>query len=196
MKDLLSNILLASVWAIFTVIQLHSFTTTGKVSTLLYTISQSLMVILFLLRNNKAYTVSTRLWDWVCALLGTFAPLFYVSTEGAQTFMGELLLITGICIQIAGILSLNKSLGIVPANRGLRTGGMYEIVRHPMYLGYILVYTGYLLENLLVWNLCVFFFAVILQLLRIGNEERFLIHDKAYRHYMNKVRWKLIPHIY
>jgi protein-S-isoprenylcysteine O-methyltransferase Ste14 len=195
MNSLISNILLALVWLIFTLIQLHGFATTGKISLLLFTLAQSIMVVLFLLRN-KARTISTGVWDWICALLGTYVPLFYLATSASSFFIGDLLLVIGICIQIAGILSLNKSFGIVPANRGLRTGGMYGIVRHPMYLGYMLVYLGYLMENLLLWNVLIFFLAVIMQFLRISNEERFLARDKVYRHYMHKVRWKLIPNLY
>src|SRR4051812_12228553 len=110
MYSLISNVLLAFVWAIFALIQLHGFTTTGKISPLLFTISQTSMVVLFLLRN-KVHTVSKGLWDWICALLGTYVPLFYLSSSSASSLLGEMVLIIGICIQIAGILSLNKSLG-------------------------------------------------------------------------------------
>ena len=43
----------------------------------------------------------------------------------------------GLLVVIGGKLSLGRSFGLMPANRGVVSSGLYRIVRHPIYLGYL-----------------------------------------------------------
>ena len=99
-------------------------------------------------------------------------------------------------MQIVAILSLNRSFGIVPANRGIKTGGLYRLVRHPLYLSYVVHQIGYVLNNWSEYNICVFVGATLFQVLRIYREEQFLISDPAYRAYMSRTRSRLIPGLF
>jgi protein-S-isoprenylcysteine O-methyltransferase Ste14 len=93
----------------------------------------------------------------------------------------------------AGLLSLRRSFAVVPGNRGVRDGGLYRIVRHPIYiselmavLGAVLVYPT--IRNVLLWiTLCGVQFA------RARAEEEFLSSDPVYRAYRARVRYRLIP---
>jgi protein-S-isoprenylcysteine O-methyltransferase Ste14 len=69
---------------------------------------------------------------------------------------------------------LALSYGIVPADRGLVTGGPYAFVRHPLYTAYLVGGIGYLIQSLSVWNALIDVVAVGWQLVRIRAEERHL----------------------
>ena len=62
---------------------------------------------------------------------------------------GLVLVIFSACLSLASLFSLGRLFGIRPALRDLATRGPYRLVRHPMYLSYILGDIGY---NLQEWN--------------------------------------------
>jgi protein-S-isoprenylcysteine O-methyltransferase Ste14 len=41
----------------------------------------------------------------------------------------------------------------MPANRGVVSSGLYRLVRHPIYMGYLITHAGFLLANPTVWNI-------------------------------------------
>ena len=75
--------------------------------------------------------------------------------------------------------------------------GVYGFVRHPMYLGASLIFVG---GALLLGSLCgllVGLAMVGLLILRIFGEEKLLARDlDGYRAYCEKVRCRLIPHVW
>src|SRR5262249_37391168 len=113
----------------------------------LLVISESLGVFLILTRRS-ATTVSTRPFDWALSLISVNAP-FLVTPAAASTIIpsqiATALMLTGMIIQISAKAALWRSFGLVPANRGIKTGGPYRFVRHPMYAGYTLTHIGFLL---------------------------------------------------
>jgi protein-S-isoprenylcysteine O-methyltransferase Ste14 len=105
----------------------------------------------------------------------------------------------GFWVQVVGLLlwawsfsKLARSYGIVPADRGLVTGGAYAIVRHPLYSAYVVGGIGYLMQSLSVRNAVVEMIAVSWQLVRIRAEERHL-ESPAYAAYRARVPWRLCP---
>jgi len=93
-------------------------------------------------------------------------------------------------------LSLNRSFGIAPENRGVKTKSLYGFVRHPMYSGYLLTETGFVLGNFSTYNALVLAAAGLFLVLRLMAEERFLKRDPVYESYMKKTPWKLVPLIF
>ena len=69
---------------------------------------------------------------------GTLLTLMVVGSDGAALPYGGMLMFLGFGIAVSAKLSLCRSFGVVAGNRGVRTGGLYGLVRHPMYLGYFL----------------------------------------------------------
>jgi protein-S-isoprenylcysteine O-methyltransferase Ste14 len=99
-------------------------------------------------------------------------------------------------IVVLGKLSLGRSFGLTPANRGIVSTGLYRFVRHPIYLGYLITHVGFVIAYPADWNLAVLAAADVALLLRAICEERTLALDDAYRAYMGRVRWRIIPGVF
>lgn len=97
---------------------------------------------------------------------------------------------------IWGKISLGRSFAILPANRGVMTGGAYRLVRHPIYAGYLAGHVLYLLSAFSFHNLAVYAVITYLQLYRILREEALLAAEPEYRAYMERVRYRLLPRVF
>lgn len=104
--------------------------------------------------------------------------------------------VVGVLLQIAAKWSLRRSFGLLPANRGVVISGPYRIVRHPMYLGYLVTDIGFLVANFGVRNVVVVLVQWTLQIVRVLKEEQLLSKDIAYRDYMSRVRYRLIRGVF
>jgi len=130
-------------------------------------------------------------------LLATFYFVFLNLAPGRHV-VPELVAVTiqalGMAWQVWAKLTLGRSFGLLPADRGVVTSGPYALVRHPIYLGYLVSHVGFLLANLSVRNAMVLTSLYSLQVLRVVLEERMLSRASLdYRSYMRVVRWRFIP---
>jgi protein-S-isoprenylcysteine O-methyltransferase Ste14 len=98
--------------------------------------------------------------------------------------------------QFAAKLLLGRSFGLLPAQRGVVMSGAYRIVRHPMYLGYLIGQMGFLLVNFSWRNLAVELGVYLALWLRIKREEAVLENSDEYRKYRQRVRWRLVPYVF
>ncbi|MDZ4720262.1 MAG: methyltransferase, partial [Roseiflexaceae bacterium] len=138
-------------------------------------------------------------WDRLIAIAGTAAPLLQRSAESPGPIFSEVgagIQLVATIITVIGTLSLGRSFGIVAANRGVRTGGLYRFVRHPLYGSYLIGYLGFLLGNPSIWNIILIIITFICQYLRAVAEERVLARDPEYQTYMQRVRHRFIPFIF
>ncbi|MPV55581.1 isoprenylcysteine carboxyl methyltransferase [Burkholderia sp. HI2761] len=142
--------------------------------------------------------------DWhpvaVCfSLGGSFYCLAYQLTASTQLipeWAGGTWQICGIAWQLFAKLSLGRSFGLLPANRGVVSTGAYRFMRHPIYVGYLLSEIGFLLSNFSTRNALTIGVWMLLQIGRIRMEERVLSEDADYRAYKTKVRYRLIPGVF
>jgi protein-S-isoprenylcysteine O-methyltransferase Ste14 len=109
---------------------------------------------------------------------------------------GLALVILGACLSLASLLSLGRYFGVRPALRGVATRGTYRLVRHPLYLAYVIADIGY---NLQEWN----YGTLILvaagwasMIYRIHAEEHVLSGDPTWADYTARVRYRLVPGIW
>jgi protein-S-isoprenylcysteine O-methyltransferase Ste14 len=186
------GMLLAWAWGLFCFAHLQGFQRSGDWSYLLFCASESLVAVLFLIRSEPV-RVSHHPLDWALAIGATFVPFLFAPTASAVLPAARLIIVAGVLIQIAGLLSLNRSFGLVAAHRTLKTGGLYGVVRHPLYASYLLSYIGYVLTNTSAFNIAVSLLACALMLARLLREERFLARDPRYMAYMQQVKYRVIP---
>jgi protein-S-isoprenylcysteine O-methyltransferase Ste14 len=119
--------------------------------------------------------------------------LRWAPADPAWPSVGFALVLLSACLSLAALLTLGRMFGIRPALRGLVTKGPYRIVRHPMYLAYVLGDIGY---NLLGWNTGTVLMVIAgwaSLLYRIRAEERVLSKDAHWLSYTARVRCRLIP---
>jgi protein-S-isoprenylcysteine O-methyltransferase Ste14 len=124
------------------------------------------------------------------------AYLRWVPGDPAWPAGGLLFVTLAACLSLASLLSLGRRFGVFPALRGLVTRGPYRLVRHPMYLAYVIADIGY---NLQEWNygtalLVMAGWASLLY--RIRAEERILSQDARWSAYAASVRYRLLPGIW
>jgi protein-S-isoprenylcysteine O-methyltransferase Ste14 len=196
--DLIERGVVAVAFSLMCWIFLRSWLETGRTVSLVLLLSEA-SVVAFVLIRRFAREVSHKPADWFAALLGTTAPLLIRPTGGEAllpAFACVTLMFVGIGIQIAAKLSLRRSFGVVAANRGVKRGGPYRIVRHPMYAGYFMTQIAFLLANPSAWNGAVYALAFSLQISRIFMEERVLNRDLAYREFAQAVRYRLAPGLF
>ena len=161
-------------------------------------ITETMMVVLVLFRRG-AKNLSLRPMDWGLAFSATCMSLLarpFAGQPHAWDAIAALLMIVGLSTQLYSKLTLGRRFGLVAANRGICISGPYRFVRHPIYLGYVMLHTGFFLLNPTAWNLCVFAILYTIKIPRILAEESLLGQDPDYRSYMQKVRSRLIPGLF
>lgn len=194
----LSTAALVSLFVVFAIAHFERWQSEGSVRGLGLVLDQALLAALFLVRR-PARRVTAALLDWLLALGGTWLVL--ALRPGGQPLFGlDLPYLALQIVALAGTLLalgvLGRSFGVVAADRGVKTGGPYAFVRHPVYLTYLVGQIGYLLQCPTVWNLAVILLATACQLGRIRAEERLLRADPAYAAYAERVRFRLLPYLY
>jgi protein-S-isoprenylcysteine O-methyltransferase Ste14 len=160
--------------------------------------SESLGVFLILTRRS-ATTISTRPLDWALSFMAVNAPLLAAPAAPSTVIPSQIataLMFAGTIIQISAKAALWRSYGIVPANRGVKTGGPYRFVRHPMYAGYTLTHLGFLVGFPSLQNSLLYLTAFFIEVARLLREESILNQDPLYRDYATRARYRLLPGLF
>lgn len=171
---------------------------TGHITGLLMVVSEGLVVVLTVMRRQAAWMDRS----WRARLLTGLSiagpPLVRPAAAGALvpdvvTFWFSAV---GLLVVVAGKLSLGRSFGLMPANRGVVCSGVYRWVRHPIYAGYIVTHIGFLAAHPTMWNILLLVIADTALLVRAVQEERTLALDPVYVEYQQRVHWRVIPGIF
>jgi protein-S-isoprenylcysteine O-methyltransferase Ste14 len=163
---------------------------------LLVMVSEGLTALMILIRR-PGRTLNT-VYGWTLAVLGTFAPLLVAPTHATlvPTSVAAAIMTVGLFVAISAKLFLRRSFGIVPANRGIEREGPYKLVRHPIYLGYLIANIGFLGANASAFNALVYASCWAAIVLRIRAEEEVLSTSAEYAVYQAQVRYRLIPFVW
>jgi protein-S-isoprenylcysteine O-methyltransferase Ste14 len=188
---------LVCISAVFFYVHGSHAVSTHSISSVFFTVEQALLVSMFLTRRRSQVT-SQRPWDWLVATMGGWLPLVMRPHEsgGFAEVYGTGVQVLGLTCVIASFLTLGRSFGVVAANRGLKIGGPYRFVRHPIYLSHSITLLGFVIANLWWYNAVLLIVVTIFQLLRISAEERILNSSSDYAPYKARVRWRLVPGVY
>jgi protein-S-isoprenylcysteine O-methyltransferase Ste14 len=172
---------------------------TGRMTGLLLLASEGLVIVLTVCRR-PTNIVDRSLRARVLTTISLIGPLLVGPAAAATALMPEAATVTltacGLLVVIGGKLSLGRSFGLMPANRGVVSTGLYRLVRHPIYLGYLVVHFGFFAANPRFWNFMTFVGADVALLIRAVCEEQTLARDEVYRNYQQKVRWRVLPWVF
>jgi protein-S-isoprenylcysteine O-methyltransferase Ste14 len=144
---------------------------------------------------------------WIAITLGLTLG-FIKANNRAWNNLNYSIAIIGVCIFIAGIIirwisiiQLNKEFTVdvaISENHNLNTHGMYKYIRHPSYLGLLLICFGLSVAMNSITSLIVITIPVLLVILyRIKIEEKIMVNEfgEIYKNYMINT-YKIIPKLY
>jgi protein-S-isoprenylcysteine O-methyltransferase Ste14 len=174
------------------------FLATGRFTGLLLLVSE-MLVVAMTVRRRSAAAVDRSVRARMLTLLSMLGPPLLRPTTVAALAPGSLTVamsIVGLAIVISGKVSLGRSFGLIPANRGIVSSGLYRLVRHPIYMGYLLTHGAFLVANPSPWNVIVLVTADAALLARAVCEEGTLATDPSYREYQQAVRWRVCPGLF
>ena len=196
--ELISKVLIVTLFSFLAVRLARDSVETGHITGLLLLASEALVAVLTLIRR-PACAVDKSTIARALTVLSVFGPPLVQPASNAAAAPDVLTaLISGIGLTfvVTGKLSLGRSFGLAPANRGVVSSGLYQFVRHPIYVGYLITHVAFVIANPLNWNLAILAVADVALLFRAVREERTLAADPAYRVYMTRVHWRLVPGVF
>jgi protein-S-isoprenylcysteine O-methyltransferase Ste14/uncharacterized membrane protein (UPF0127 family) len=195
---LVCNLALALLYGFFAAAHLSKAMATGQWATTMPLVAQEAFLVVLVLARRRSLATSGRPLDWVVAAAGTFLPLFMRPGDvpGPLRWLGQPLQCVGVMAAFLAFASLRRSFGLVAANRGIKTSGLYRLVRHPAYAGHLLGYAGYVLCYPTPRNALIAITTLLALNARVIVEERFLQRDPSYREYLRGTRWRLVPYLY
>jgi protein-S-isoprenylcysteine O-methyltransferase Ste14 len=135
-------------------------------------------------------------FDRVGLGLGILAAALPLGTPYPETIAWPILAAgtAGYGLVLWSVVALGPRFGIGPADRGLVTGGPYRFIRHPMYLGELLLRGALVAASPQpVFAAGMLLGLTIIQVLRIQREERVL---GGYIDYASRVRFRLLPGVW
>jgi protein-S-isoprenylcysteine O-methyltransferase Ste14 len=118
------------------------------------------------------------------------------AVPGWLAVVGQVLVFTGLFVAMLAILqnSFAASRVTVEERQRVISTGMYSVVRHPMYLGLLIMLIGAPLALDSFWGLLLFIPGIALFAVRIADEEKMLHAElKGYDYYVFRVPARLVP---
>jgi protein-S-isoprenylcysteine O-methyltransferase Ste14 len=177
---------------------------------LLFLISEMLLVLTKHSERKTAAKQKDRgslifMWTSICAGLtfgfinarySTWSMMDYIVATA-----GLLIIIAGFAVRWTAIIQLKKAFTVdVAINRAheLKTNGLYSIIRHPSYLGLLLIMTGEAVSMVSLISFAVVFLPVFIAVLyRIHVEEQLLEEAFGEMYGVYRLKTKMIvPFIY
>ncbi|MHB8382698.1 MAG: methyltransferase family protein [Candidatus Binataceae bacterium] len=115
------------------------------------------------------------------------------ASVGVMAIAGIILEVAGVAISQIARIYMGRSFGILPANRGVVSKGPFSSVRHPIYLGWLILTIGFAFSFPTARNVILIIASLPFLVWRIEMEEGLLALDSEYRTYQQKVRFRLWP---
>jgi protein-S-isoprenylcysteine O-methyltransferase Ste14 len=151
---------------------------------------------------------------WVASLLLMAIPIFWTPIGGELYDVDAPAAFAFAAVQIAGFLVSRRAVAGLdplelagirqvmapapnePPSRGLQVTGPYRVVRHPLYLGWVLMF--FATPHMTIDRLAFASLTTIYLVVAVPWEERALrkSYGDAYATYAERVRWRIIPYLY
>jgi protein-S-isoprenylcysteine O-methyltransferase Ste14 len=198
-NDLIARATIVVLFSLLSMNLLGEFMRTGHVTGLLLLVGESLVVVLTVVRR-RAVVVDRSAAAAIMTSVSLVGPALMRATSEPSPLLSDPVTATvsaaGLLIVVIGKMTLGRSFGVVPANRGVVVRGPYTLVRHPIYTGYLIAHTAFLLPHPAPWNLSILLVADTALIVRALREERVLSADAAYQQYCRRVGWHLVPGVF
>jgi protein-S-isoprenylcysteine O-methyltransferase Ste14 len=133
------------------------------------------------------------------AVSGLDHRMGWSSVSPAVSILGDVLVATGLMIDLAvfRVNSFGGSTVETMAGQSVISTGPYALMRHPMYVGVLVMVTGVPLALGSWWGLLFLLLNVPILMWRIIDEEAMLRQDlQGYDAYAEKVRYRLLPYVW
>jgi protein-S-isoprenylcysteine O-methyltransferase Ste14 len=197
--DLVGRVTVGALFTLLSVNILGDFMRTGHVTGLLLLVGESLVVVLTIARR-RAIAVDRSVLAAILTTLSLTGPALLRATDASPALVSDqvtaMLSGIGLLLVVVGKMTIGRSFGVVPANRGVVVRGPYTYVRHPIYTGYLITHAAFLMAYPGPRNLAILVCADVALILRALMEERLLSADAAYQQYCRRVGWHLIPGVF
>jgi protein-S-isoprenylcysteine O-methyltransferase Ste14 len=196
--DILARAAVGGLFALLSINLLTDFIQTQRMTGLLLLVSESLVVVLTILRR-RASIVDRSPGAAVVTAASLVGPVLLRTAQGPGLLPDVATVVisaVGLIVVIAGKITLGRSFGIVPANRGVVIAGPYGIVRHPIYAGYVLTHVGFACAYPTAWNVALVVLTDAALMIRALYEERVLAGDRVYQTYCRRVAWHVVPGVF
>jgi len=198
LADFAGRAVIVSLFTLFVTAVVVDVSRTGHLTGLLLVASEGLVVILTLIRRNAIWMDRSWRARLLTAVSMAGPPLVRPAAAAALlpdavTFVCSAV---GLVIVLLGKISLGRSFGLMPANRGVVCSGVYRFVRHPIYAGYLVTHLGFVIAHATVWNFALLVAADLALLVRAIQEEHTLAIDPLYVEYQQKVHWRVLPGVF
>jgi len=198
LADLISRAVVVCLFSMMAIRFGVDFLKTGRVTGLLLVVSEMLVVMLTVMRRSAA-TVDRSMQARVLTTVSMLGPSL-LKPASVIALLPQVITVgisaVGLALVIAGKVTLGRSFGLMPANRGIVSSGVYRLVRHPIYLGYLVTHAAYLAAMPSSWNVVALIIADAALLARAVCEEKTLARDPRYRDYQQVVRWRVCPGLF
>ena len=159
---------------------------------------QTIILVITMVFRRTPVRVTPNPWYWGLAFVATYGLIAYLAfaqrgSAIVPIVIPGLLVMVSVALVIYARLSLGRSIGYVPADRGIITSGPYRFVRHPIYSGLFVTLLAFCLRAYSPLNLLLSVILVGLFMIKSMIEERFLCGNPQYAGYMKEVRWRWLP---
>ncbi|WP_407686212.1 methyltransferase family protein [Mycobacterium sp. HUMS_1102779] len=146
------------------------------------------------------------------SITGSFVTLFLMAAfsafdhrmgwsgvPGWLCVLGDVLVAAGLTVAMLVIVENSYAAATVTVEAGQRlaSAGLYKFVRHPMYVGNVIMMVGMPLALGSYWGLAFVIPGIAALVFRILDEEELLSQELAgYSEYRERVRYRLLPHVW
>ena len=164
----------------------------------IYVVQHLIVLAIALTRRDpqmRDYSIASSIAVGI-AYIYPYAQVIYLRWspgEEAWPKVGLVLITFAAVLSLVSLFTIRKFFGIRPALRGLVRSGPYRLVRHPIYVSYILADIGYNLEE---WNSVTVLLVLVgwaALVYRIYAEEQVLSQHADWPAYVRSVRYRLFP---
>jgi protein-S-isoprenylcysteine O-methyltransferase Ste14 len=196
--ELLARTIVAALYVFLLRNLLDDYMQTGRITGLLLLASESL-VLVFTIARRPAQVVDHSPISVIVTAISAVGPLLVRTSPGSGLLPDLVTTVAsgiGLSIIISAKLALGRSFGIVPANRGVVMAGLYNVVRHPIYAGYLITHVSFAIAHPLAWNAVILGITDVALLVRALREEEVLKADRTYEDYCRRVAWHVLPGVF